>query len=237
MNETIKTYNQDALIIMQDLINNGIKVDAIIVDPPYSISKKSNLDTMPDRRHKRTGTDFGTWDYNFNNKKWIELASKLLKNGGTIIAFNDFKKATLIHDLMIENDLIFKDTLIWHKTNPMPRNRDRRFISNVEMAQLYVKGGGKWTFNRQNEKYESCILSYPAESGGGFKRYHPTQKNLKMIKYLMKIITNENDLVLDPFAGSFTTAVAAKLLNRRFIGIELDKNYYNIGIKRIKDLK
>jgi DNA modification methylase len=93
----------------------------------------------------------------------------------------------------------------------------------------------KWTFNRQNGKYESSVLKYPSESGGGFRRYHPTQKNLKMIEYLIKIHTNENDVVLDPFMGSGTTGVACMNLNRRFMGIELDESYFNIAKNRIEE--
>ena len=114
----------------------------------------------------------------------------------------------------------------------MPRNRERRFISDIEMASWFVKGKG-WTFNRQHEKYESSILRYPSESGGGFKRYHPTQKNLKMIEYLIKILTNEGDWVLDPFMGSGTVGVACRNTNRNFIGIELDEKYFKTAIERI----
>ena len=130
---------------------------------------------------------------------------------------------------------MLKDKLIWEKTNTMPRNRDRRYISNIEILSWYVKPKNKWTFNRQNGKYESSVLKYPSESGGGFRRYHPTQKNLKMIEYLIKIHTNENDVVLDPFMGSGTTGVACMNLNRRFMGIELDESYFNIAKNRIEE--
>ena len=115
----------------------------------------------------------------------------------------------------------------------MPRNRDRRFISNVEMIQLFVKPTGKWTFNRQNGKYESSVLSFPVESGGGFKRYHPTQKSVNLLKYLINICSNEGDTVLDSFMGSGSTGVACKGLNRNFIGVELDKQYFDIAESRI----
>jgi site-specific DNA-methyltransferase (adenine-specific) len=208
-------------------------VDMILTDPPYEISKKSNFHTMPDRKNKRTGTDFGEWDYNFNNESWIDICCRKLKKGGTIIAFNDFRKATTIHNLMITNGVEYKDTLVWHKTNAMPRNRDRRFITNVEMIQLYVKSKGKWTFNRQHESYESSVLSFASESGGAFKRYHPTQKPLKLISKLIGICSNEGDTILDPFMGSGTTGVACKNLNRNFIGIELDEEYFKIAQDRI----
>ena len=158
------------------------------------------------------------------------------QKGGVLIAFNDFRKATIVHDLMVENGMEYKDTLIWHKTNAMPRNRDRRFITNVEMIQLFIKSKGKWTFNRQHESYESSVLSYASESGGGFKRYHPTQKPIKLISYLLEICTNENDTILDPFMGSGSTGVACKNLNRKFIGIEKDEEYFKIAQERIGEV-
>ena len=223
--------NGDCLEEMKSIESGS--VDLIVADPPYNISKKSNFHTMKDRTNQRTGTHFGEWDYTFENS-WIAEVDRLLKKGGWIVAFNDFKNATTIYETMKENGFEYKDTLIWEKSNPMPRNRDRRFISNVEMIQTFVKKG-VWTFNRQNEKYEGSVLRYPAESGGGFKRYHPTQKNLKMIEYLVKIFSNENETVLDFTMGSGTTGVACKNLNRKFIGIELDENYFNIAKDRIEN--
>ena len=82
-------------------------------------------------------------------------------------------------------------------------------------------------------EYQKMIFRYPSESGGGFKRYHPTQKNLELMKEIVAIHTNENDIVFDPFAGSGSTGVACKLLNRNFIGCEIDKNYAKIIEERI----
>lgn len=227
----IELLNCDCMEYMKTIPDQSI--DLILTDPPYLISKNSNFHTMPDRKNKRTGTNFGEWDKNFTNDDWIKQCALKLKKGGTLIAFNDFKKATSIHDLAVMQGLEYKDTLIWHKTNAMPRNRDRRFITNIEMIQLYVKPKDKWTFNRQHKSYESSVLSFASESGGGFKRYHPTQKPIKLLEYLLKICTNENDTVLDVFMGSGSTGVACVNTNRNFIGIELDKGYFDIAKQRI----
>ena len=226
-------WKGDCLELMKDIPDGS--VDLILTDPPYLISKKSNFHTMKDRKNQRTGTDFGEWDYEFSNGDWINLCSSKLRGGGTLLAFNDFKKATEIVNIATEHELIYKDTLVWHKTNPMPRNRDRRFISNIEMIQLYVKPKNKWTFNRQNDKYESSVLSFPVESGGVFKRYHPTQKSVKLLEYLVSICSNTGDTVLDLFSGSFSTAIACLNTDRNFIGIELDDGYFDIGVNRIKE--
>ena len=230
-------YNMDCNKGMNKMIKENQKVDLIIADPPYVISKKSQFHTMKDRKNPRNGTDFGDWDKEFNNKPWLKKSYELLNKGGSLIVFNDFKKATEIIDYAQSLGFIYKDTLIWKKTNPMPINRDRRYVPDVEMMIWFVKPGNKWTFNRQNDKYESSILSFPSESGGGYKRYHPTQKPIKLIEYLIKLHSNENDLVLDPFMGSGATAISSIRTNRNYIGFELEEKYYLSSIKRIKGEK
>lgn len=229
MEERYKLYQGDCL----DIINNIEVVDCIITDIPYNISKKNNFKTMKDRTG-RNGIDFGEWDKGFEEENLIQFIP-LIKSGGSFILFHSFEQFGKLKEIFENNGLMLKDKLIWEKTNPMPRNRDRRYISNIEILSWYVKPKNKWTFNRQNGKYESSVLKYPSESGGGFRRYHPTQKNLKMIEYLIKIHTNENDVVLDPFVGSGTTGVACMNLNRRFMGIELDESYFNIAKNRIEE--
>lgn len=160
---------------------------------------------------------------------------KLLTDNGGVVIFHSFEQYANIKKIFEENGMICKDKFIWHKTNPMPRNRDRRYISDCELGSWYIKKDAKWVFNRQKSTYQSMIFNYPSESGGGYKRYHPTQKNLKLMKELVKIHTNEGETVLDPFMGSGSTGVACVNTNRNFIGIELDENYFNIAKKRIDD--
>ena len=119
----------------------------------------------------------------------------------------------------------------------MPRNRDRRFITDYEFAVWAVKKGGKWTFNRLSDTYErpkiTCKLTSKSEK---FNGGHPTQKPVEVMKWLINRLTNESDLILDPFMGSGSTGVAALNTNRRFIGIELDEKYFNIAKKRIEEV-
>lgn len=230
--EKYELYNDDCFNIIDKIKTE--EIDAIITDIPYKISKENNFKTMKDRTG-RNGIDFGEWDKEFKEEDLIKFIP-LIKKGGSFFTFHSFEQFSTLKDILEQNGLIFKDKIIWKKTNPMPRNRDRRYVCNIEMASWYIKPKEKWTFNRQNEKYEGCVLEYPSESGVNFKRYHPTQKNLKMIEYLIKIHTNENDLVLDPFMGSGTTGVACMNTGRRFIGIENIKNYFDIAEERIKNI-
>lgn len=232
--KTNQIYNEDCLKGLKKIKSDSI--DLIISDPPYLVSRKSNFHTMKDRKNQRTGVDLGKWDYDFSNEDWIKECSRVLKPGGSLIAFNDFKKASEINELCEENTLTYKDTIIWQKSNPMPRNRDRRYAPAIEMIQWFVKPKNKWVFNRQDEKYEVPILKFPSESGGGFKRYHPTQKPIALLKTLINIHSNEGAVVLDPFMGSGATAVACLNTGRSYIGFEVDKDYHQISIERIKSI-
>lgn len=226
-----KLLQGDSVELAKKIPNESI--DLILTDIPFNISKENNFKTMKDRTG-RNGIDFGEWDKGFDESCLSDFVSKL-KKGGSLVTFCAFEQYGLLLNIL-NNKLILKDRFIWEKTNPMPRNRDRRYISNIELCLWFVKVGEKWTFNRQNDNYDGCVLRYPSESGGGFKRYHPCQKNVKMLEELIRRHSNENDIVLDPFMGSGATGVAALNLNRNFIGIELDENYFKTAKERIENL-
>ena len=226
-NTMVKLINDNAIDFMKTLEDESI--DAIITDPPYCISRDNNFTTMG-----RAGIDFGEWDKDFDLTDWIKVAAPLLKKGGNIVIFNDWKNMTYITKSLEDNGFEVKDLIRWKKTNAMPRNRDRRFITDYEVAVWAVKKGGKWTFNRLSETYEipeivGGITPKSEKIYGG----HPTQKPIYVMKWLIERLTNECELVLDPFMGSGTTGVACKELNREFIGVELDENYYNMAYNRI----
>ena len=225
----IKLYNDDCIKKFATMPRN--KVDAIITDPPYNISRDNNFKTM-----NRAGIDFGEWDKDFDLVDWIKYCEPVLKKGGNIVIFNSWKNMSYIVDELERNNFEVKDLIRWEKTNPMPRNRDRRFITDYEVAVWAVKKGGKWTFNRLSETYERpeivCgVTSKKEKIDGG----HPTQKPVEVMEWLIKRLSNENDIILDPFMGSGSTGVACKNTNRKFIGIELNKDYYNIAMKRLGD--
>ena len=219
----------DCFELLKDIPNESI--DLILTDIPFNISKTNNFKTMKDRKG-RNGIDFGEWDKGFDVKPLALLQDKI-KKGGSLITFHSFEQYSLLQTVF--DKLIFKDKIIWKKINPMPRNRERRYISNIEIASWYVKDGSKWVFNRVNSNYDGCVIEYPSESGGGFKRYHPCQKTQCLLEELLKRHSNEGDLILDPFMGSGSTGVACVNTNRHFIGIELDKDYFAIAKKRIEE--
>lgn len=214
----------DCISLLKSIENNS--VDFLLTDPPYNISKDNNFTTMG-----RSGIDFGEWDKNFDLFSWMnELPRILSKDGGGII-FNDWKNIGEMAKYCESLGLVIKDMITWKKTNPMPRNRDRRYITDYECGFWFTMPKAKWTFNRSDEAYQrpmfSCSLVKNSE------RIHPTQKPVKLMEDLLLIHTNENDTVLDCFMGSGSVGVACKNLNRKFIGFELENEYFETAKERL----
>jgi site-specific DNA-methyltransferase (adenine-specific) len=224
--ELNRIYQMDCTEGMK-LIPDG-SVDLLLTDPPYNVSQKSNFHTMG-----RKGVDFGEWDKEFNQQDWLEIACNKVKKGGSAIIFNDYKNIGEMKEVLENNGFIIKEMLIWKKSNPMPRNRDRLYVTSIEVALWAVKGKG-WTFNRQRDTYENAIFETAIVNHK--KRIHPTQKPIEVISELVKIHSNENDIVLDCFMGSATTAVAATLNNRKWVGFELETEYIELANKRLDSI-
>ena len=227
MKNTIK--NLSCFELFKEMKEAKIQVDLILTDPPYNISKDNNFNTIG-----RVGIDFGMWDYGFDQTTWIREVTPLVKKNGSIIIFNDWKNMGLIAETLEECGFEVKDLLRWIKNNPMPRNTERRYVTDFEWAIWAVKKGAKWTFNinKKVDKYLRPEFKYPVPPGGS-KRVHPTQKNLLLFEDLIEIHSNEGDLILDPFSGSATTALACKNKNREYICSEIDKSYYQKSLKRL----
>jgi site-specific DNA-methyltransferase (adenine-specific) len=179
-------------------------------------------------------TDYGSWDSEFTTSQlydFIQEFYRVLKPGGTCIVFFDLWKISYLKDQL--SDVKFKQIrfIEWIKTNPQPLNSGINYLTNCrEIALLGVKGG-KPVFN---SKYDNGLYKYPIQ--GGKDRFHPTQKSLPLFEDLIKKHSNEGDVVLDCFLGSGTTAVAALNTNRKFVGCEVDEEYYIKSLERLAPL-
>ena len=224
----------DNIKIFSYLKKNNIKVDLLLTDPPYNVSRKHQLGFS---NMGRSGMNFGEWDYNFDQLRWLDDISDLIKNNGSIIIFNDWKNMGVIAKKLEKEGFIIKDLIRWIKSNPMPRNIDRRYVSDVEYAIWATKKGGKWTFNKQkNKPYLRASYFNSIMAGSSKSKIHPTQKPQKLIENLIEVHSNKGDLILDPFSGSGSTGKAAEVKNRQFILIEKDKEHYEKSKKRFSEI-
>ena len=218
-------YLWDCLQVMDLLIQEWVKVDAIITDPPYNIDIvwKWWWDTIE---------NYQDYMLNFYNK------CRLLTNN--IIIFFDYSYTLLFEQL----DTPF-ERFIWH------REWGFRW---VKIKKWYEPFYWYWDWSKYNRITE---LNHNAKTDKRLKEYrtvsnvwnipnlvwrkkesvwHPTQKPLKLINRIVEMVSDEWDVILDPFAWSFTTAVACENLNRQWIWIEKDETYFNIWLERINKL-
>ena len=238
-----KIYNGDCLEIMDTLIEEGIKVDCILTDPPY-------------------GTTACKWDTVIPFDKMWERLNNLIKPNGAIVLFGSEPFSSALRTSNMKN---YRYDLIWEKNNCGNfQLAKKQFLKYHENVSIFYKK--QPTYNPQGliklkkpkiqsnkgkagklghlgsetkrETYEQKYTNYP-KSILKFNRevnpIHPTQKPISLLEYLIKTYTNENELVLDFTMGSGSTGVACMNTNRKFIGIELDKNYFNIAKQRIEE--
>jgi site-specific DNA-methyltransferase (adenine-specific) len=175
-------------------------------------------------------TDYGKWDSEFTLEKldiFICEYYKKLKKGGTLIIFFDLWKITDLKNILEKYKFKQLRFIEWIKTNPQPRNSKVNYLTNCREIALVAIKESKPTFN---SSYDNGIYKFPLQ--GGKNRFHPTQKSLELFETLIKKHSKENDIVMDTFLGSGTTAIACKNTNRQFKGCEISKEYYD----KIKNL-
>ena len=224
--KNIQLMQGDCLNLMREIPDGSI--DLILADPPYNIARKNNFHTLG-----RAGIDFGEWDKGFDQFSWLREIPRILKRNGSVVIFNDWKNIGEIAKHCEALGLTIKDMLRWEKSNPMPRNRDRRYITDFECAVWLTNKGAKWKFHRISEVYQRPVFKHSVVMGAN--KHHPTQKPVRLMEEIILIHSDGGDVVLDPFMGSGTTGVACVNTGRHFIGIELDETYFKIAEERINN--
>ena len=225
-------YNGDCLEIMESIPDKSI--DMILCDLPY-------------------GTTWAKWDNVIDFDKLWKLSNRIIKPNCAIVLFSSQPFTTKLIGSNIKN---YKYTWYWIKNiKGNYLNAKRQPLRQIEEINVFNKhnyypqglrefnkmgrsgNGAKTTMQnysnewyQENTGYPSNILYYDLDKD----KYHPTQKPVSLLEYLIKTYTNENEVVLDFTMGSGSTGVACMNTNRRFIGIELDKNYFEIAKNRIK---
>lgn len=236
----IRLYNGDCIETMKQL--DDASVDLIITDPPYNLgnfmkNRDTNLVKMRENFFGAAGwddLDFDDWQKSMDN--FFMESARVLKKGGSMIVFMAIIKVETLIRLAEKSGFYYKTTGIWHKLNPMPRNMNLHFVNSTEAWIYFTYKTRTGTFNNEGRLIHDFIET--SITPNGEKKYgkHPTQKPEQLMEHFVEILSIEGDTVLDPFMGSGTTGVAAKRHNRNFIGIELDKDYFNAASKRIEEV-
>ena len=246
-----KIINGDCLVELKKIPDRTF--DLVFADPPYNLQLKNKL-TRPDNSEVNAVDD--KWDQFESFKKydeftisWLKECKRILKKNGALWVIgsyhNIFRLGTTIQNLgfWILNDVI------WNKNNPMPNFRGTRFTNAHETLIWASKNQkSKYTFNYQSLKCLNDDLqmrsdwTFPICSGKerlkkNGKKVHSTQKPEALLHRIILSTTNKDDVILDPFLGTGTTAVVAKKLGRKYFGIEKDKKYFKAANERINKTK
>ena len=228
-------------------------IDFIFADPPYFLSN----DGFTVKSGKAVSVNKGAWDKSFGydsetdfHEAWIADCLRVLKPNGTIAISGTYHSIYKCGFLLQKLGCRIINDIAWFKPNGAPALAGRNFTASHETILWASKGKkAKHVFNYsisknwdvENDKLYSkgkqmrSVWSIPSTpKREKLEGNHPTQKPLELLKRLVAMCTNEGDTVLDPFCGSGTTGVACVLLNRNFIGIDLDQSYLDLSAKRMK---
>ena len=227
--------NDDCFSNLKNIPDNS--VDLILTDPPYNIAKYSTGNMKFDWRSE-INNDLAEWDLKeLHANELIDEFKRILSPKGNIFIFCSYNMIGEYHKVFDPEFDTFQ-FLVWHKTNPVPNFRKSSFLNSCELIVGCWNKGHTWNFTNQSDMHnfiESgiCMGAERIKDSDG-KNLHPTQKPLKVLEKIIKIASNEGDIVLDCFNGVGSTGEAALKNNRRYIGIEIDKNYFEATQKRLE---
>jgi adenine-specific DNA-methyltransferase len=245
--ENHKIIMGDAIVALDTIEDNS--VDLIFADPPYNIGKDFN--GYKDKWNK--DEDYLNWCY-----RWLDLCIKKLKRNGSFYVMTSTQFMPFF-DIYLRDRIIILSRIVWYYDSSGVQAK-KYYGSLYEPILFCVKDQDDYTFNAKDVLVEAKtgakrkLIDYrktPPQAYNSEKvpgnvwefsrvRYrmdeyenHPTQKPIVLLERIIKASSKKNDLVLDPFSGTFTTSYVAKQLNRRSIGIELQEDYVKIGLRRL----
>ena len=235
--EKYTLYNDDCITVLDNMIQNGDTVDMIFTDPPYRVTSRGNAGNSGGMLQKKINKAGQVFEHNnIEIEVYLPKFYKVLKETGHCYIMTNHKNLT--HFLKVIDEWKDPDTnegfhfiksLIWDKGNKI---MGQFYMNQFEYILFLRKGAGK----KINNCGASDLISVPNkktkdETG---KNIHDTEKPVDLCKILIENSSNPNEIVFDPFMGVGSCGIAAKQLGRKFIGIELDSNYYEIAKLRIE---
>ncbi len=248
--ENCKLYKGDCLKILKKLDEKSI--DVIFADPPYFLSSGG----ISCHSGKQVLVNKGRWDCTLPavdklkfNRKWIKECRRVLKDDGSLWISGTFHNIYSVGVALELEGFAIINNITWQKKNPAPNLACRCFTNSTETIiwarkVFSKKKKGKHYFNYSlmksinngKQMKDVWVINLPKKNEKIFGK-HPTQKPVALLERILLASTQVGDLVLDPFNGSGTTLIASNSLKRRYIGIEIEKEYLDLTIKRYKNME
>jgi len=248
--DRVSLYHGDSLALTGAMPEGS--VDLIFADPPYNLSNGG----FTCQSGRRAAVDKGAWDRSAGadedflfHRRWIAACGRLLRDGGTIWISGTYHSIYACGYALQSLGFHILNDICWYKPNAPPNLSTRYFTASNETLIWARKGDGKHTFHyddmkngdwsydplKREGKQMRSVWSVPAPKPSEKREgRHPTQKPLALLERVVLASSDEGNLILDPFAGSSTTGIAALRHNRLFIGIEKEKEYLDLSVRRFE---
>lgn len=220
----IQLYNDDCLKILKTFHDNSI--DLIVSDPPYRVISGGKPKHKGQPSGMLSKNDGKIFEYNdIKPEEWIPEAYRVLKEGSQCYIMTNVLNMEKYLRICRETGFGLHNILVWLKNNTVT---NRWYMKNCEYVLFLRKGKAKSINNKGSQTVHQInnIIG---------NKLHPTEKPVELMKLYIANSSNEGDTVLDLFMGVGSTGMAAKELNRNFIGIEIDKQYYDIARNKIME--
>jgi len=222
-------YHGDALVLMEDIPKETI--DLIVTDPPFAIefkAKRNNYNRTPGRVLEGYNEIAREKYYDFT-VGWMRKAHKILKKTGSVYIFSGWTNLKEILNALDDVGFITINHLIWkYQFGVFTR---RKYVTSHYHILFAVKDAKRYKFNKI-EHYPEDVWIINREYWTG-KIKTPTKLPTEIVEKILLFSSDPGDIVFDPFIGSGTVAVAAKMLGRHYLGFEIVKEYYNFAKERI----
>ncbi len=241
----------DCRQILQELPEDS--VDLVFADPPYNLQLEGELWRPNQTRVDAVDDDWDQFDnfaqYDQFTREWLAACRRILKPTGTLWVIGSYHNIYRVGKILQDLGFWFLNDVVWVKANPMPNFRGVRYTNAHEtLLWMQKEKGAKYTFNyhamkglnddlqmRSDWYIPICTGKERLKDDGGEKA-HPTQKPEALLYRVIMSSSNPGDVILDPFFGTGTTGAVARKLHRHFIGVEIDKKYANLAMRRVKEV-
>lgn len=229
MLELNKIYNEDCITGMKKIDDESI--DLLVTDPPYKVTSRGNAGNSGGMLQKKLSMQGNIFEYNDTKpQEYIPEFYRILKDGSHCYIMTNHVNLQSILNIATECGFKFIKSLIWNKGNKI---MGQYYMSQFEYILFFRKGKGK----KINNCGTADILNIPNRKSKDINgnNLHDTEKPIELMQILIENSSQENEIVLDPFVGIGSTVIACIKTNRNYIGFEIDKKYYDIANRRIKE--